>query len=86
MPRILPRCPHCASPKIEGGVCRACGRKVDEAADLPLIDGIEHTQHEPRVLPRRVEVAAATDKKVCQKCSVPNPPGRELCLACGERL
>ncbi len=86
MPRILPRCPHCASPKLDGGVCRACGRRADEVPELPRLDGLELTQHEPRVLPRRPDGAASTDKKVCQRCSVPNPPGRELCLACGDRL
>jgi hypothetical protein len=81
-----PRCPHCSSPKIRDGVCSACGRKVDEAVELPLMDDIVVTQLEPREPVKKQREAPATTNLVCPSCSVPNPPTRSLCLACGERL
>lgn len=79
-----PRCPHCASPKIIDRVCRVCGRSVEETPDLPRLEELQHTHHEERVRKRAEEPVLA--KKVCARCSVPNPPERVLCLACGHRL
>jgi hypothetical protein len=85
MPRPTPRCPHCSSPKIEDAIFRACGRKVDETPDLPRLDGIETTQLDARTLTKR-QAPVRTERVVCGECSVPNPPTRSLCLACGKRL
>jgi hypothetical protein len=85
MPRPIPRCQHCSSPKIEGDTCRACGRKVTDAPDLPRLEDIETTQLEPRTLTKR-QAPATPERIICGECSVPNPPTRSLCLACGKRL
>ncbi len=66
-------------------MCRACGRKVDEAPDLPRLDDIETTQLEGRSLTKR-QAPAPAERIVCGECGVANTPGRALCLACGKRL
>ena len=79
------RCPHCASTKIADGICFTCARSISEEPDLPRIDGLEDTFLEaPR---ERVRTPVETnDTTMCMYCGVPNPDGRSLCLACGQRL
>jgi hypothetical protein len=50
------------------------------------MDGIVVTQLEPRAPLKKAQAEAPAGKRVCGRCSVPNPASRVLCLACGERL
>jgi hypothetical protein len=81
------RCPHCASTKIADGICFACARNVNEAPDLPRLEGLEETAVGTSRVPKRKPESAETDERVlCLYCGVHNPGGRSLCLACGQRL
>ena len=86
-----PRCPHCSSPKLDGKVCRACGRSTDETPELPRIPDLEMSSLVPeqdRVRTAPVGVTAKEDEEIrrCMKCGLNNKPDRQLCSACSEKL